>query len=215
MRINVNAMQVRERVVILANGRFPEGDLPLGYLKSADSIICCDGAVASLLAYGLEPVVIVGDMDSISSELSEKYADILICDKEDQDSNDLTKAVRYCISKDIDEIVILGATGLREDHTIGNISLLLEYADFLNVKMVSDFGIFLCVQSGDEITSYPGQQISIFANNSELAISSKGLKYPLDDTRLPNWWRGTLNECLSDLFSLSFDANRVLVFLEY
>jgi len=211
MRISANSMQVSERVVLLANGRFPESEIPLGYLESADKIICCDGAVDKLVEYGLEPDVIVGDMDSISAEHSEKYSSIMICDREDQDSNDLTKAVRYCI----DNAIILGATGLREDHTIGNISLLLEYSEFLNVKMVSDSGIFLCLQSGDIVSSFPGQQVSIFSNKPELGITSEGLKYQLNNNRFNNWWMGTLNECMSDSFILRFDTDRVFVFMKY
>ncbi|MDX2414007.1 MAG: thiamine diphosphokinase [Bacteroidales bacterium] len=208
-------MQVRERVVILANGRFPEADLPLGYLDTAEKIICCDGAVDRLVEYGLEPYAIVGDMDSISQELKTNYSDIISGDAEDQDTNDLTKAVRYCISEGIENVVILGATGLREDHTLGNISLLLEYADFLNVKLVSDYGVFLCLRSATEISSFPGQQVSIFSNKPESRISSTNLKYPLDNNLLDNWWMGTLNECTSHYFSLTFDSEFILVFMEF
>lgn len=212
---NTNDMHKGESVVVLANGKFPESDIPLGYLNAADIIICCDGAVEKLNIFGLEPSVIVGDMDSILPEHAKRYADIIIPDKEDQDSNDLTKAIKYCISKDINDVVILGATGLREDHTIGNIFLLLEYSDFLNVKAVSDYGIFLTVSSGDKISSFPGQQTSIFTNKPEIELSSVGLRYSLDKSRLANLWMGTLNECLYDSFSLDFNSDRIIVFLEF
>ena len=45
-------------------------------------------------------------------------------------------------------------------------------------------------------------------------ISSRGLKYPLKKLKLENWWRGSLNECLSDHFSLDFDEGKLLVYLD-
>ena len=39
-------------IVVLANGEFPKHDIPLHELDIAGSIICCDGAVESLIDYG-------------------------------------------------------------------------------------------------------------------------------------------------------------------
>jgi thiamine pyrophosphokinase len=198
--------------VILANGRFPTSGLPLGYLNNAEHIICCDGAVNSLVDYGLEPWAIAGDLDSVPEDLKKRYADRLYYDG-DQETNDLTKAVRYCLVKGITDIVILGATGIREDHTVGNISLLADYAESLSVKMVTDYGIIIPVQSGKPVSSWPGQQVSLFAIDTDTRISSEGLKYQLDKLVLKNWWMGTLNECTSVTFTLYFDTGRILAFL--
>ena len=43
----------------------------------------------------------------------------------EQETNDLNKAFRYCLANGWTDIVILGATGKREDHTLGNIGLLM------------------------------------------------------------------------------------------
>ncbi|MEA1887793.1 MAG: thiamine diphosphokinase [Bacteroidota bacterium] len=200
-------------VVILANGLFPSAGLPLGYLNNAEHIVCCDGSVSALLDYGLEPWAIVGDLDSLPEEMKRKYADRLYYD-EDQETNDLTKAVRYCLVNGCTDIVILGATGLREDHTLGNISLLADYAESLSVKMVTEYGLFIPVQSGKSVSSWPGQRISIFAIDKDIKISSSGLKYRLNELELKNWWMGTLNECTGDHFTLHFKSGRVLAFLE-
>lgn len=200
-------------VVILANGRFPESGLALGYLNNAGRIVCCDGSVVKLLKYGLEPWAIAGDLDSVPEKIKKKYAGKLHR-SDDQETNDLTKAVRFCIEQGITDIVILGATGLREDHTLGNISLLADYAESISVKMVTDYGIFIPAIPGLSISSWPGQQVSVFAVDKEMRISSTGLKYPLNQMELQNWWMGTLNECTGDSFSLSFDHGRALVFLE-
>jgi len=199
-------------VIILANGRFPTASLPLGYLDNAERIVCCDGSVTGLADYGLEPWAIAGDLDSVPAEMKEKYADRLF-QSDDQETNDLTKAVKLCLVKGITDVVILGATGLREDHTLGNISLLADYAESLSVKMVTDYGIFIPLKSGASVSSWPGQQISVFAIDKGTKISSAGLKYPLDKLELKNWWRGTLNECTGNNFTLTFNKGRILVFL--
>ena len=113
-------------IVILANGNYPSHEVPLGYLGRADLIVCCDGAVEKLVTNGLEPGIIIGDLDSVTPALKRKYAGIIVQDL-DQDTNDLTKAVNWCVDRNYYNLVILGATGNREDHTIGNISLLAEY----------------------------------------------------------------------------------------
>jgi thiamine pyrophosphokinase len=201
-------------VVILANGRFPSAGIPLAYLNSAARIVCCDGSVAGLVEHGLDPWAIAGDLDSVPSDLREKYADRLF-QSDDQETNDLTKAIRFCLGQGITDIVILGATGLREDHTLGNISLLADYAESLAVKMITDYGIFIPVSSGSSVSCWPGQQVSVFAVDKGTVISSKGLKYSLDKLELENWWMGTLNECTGNSFSLTFNEGRVLVFLEF
>jgi thiamine pyrophosphokinase len=202
------------KCVILADGSFPVHEIPLNYLTEAEHIICCDGSAGSLVAAGLEPEAIVGDLDSLSQEIAERYADRLFRDSE-QDTNDLTKAVRWCISKGYDEIVILGATGKREDHTIGNISLLAEYSKEIKVIMVTDTGTITPVLKNCRFSSFPGQQVSVFSIDPETAITSTGLKYTLSRLKLHNWWRATLNEATGDSFELHFTGGPVIVYQKF
>jgi thiamine pyrophosphokinase len=203
-----------DRIVILANGKFPEHEIPLGYLRNAERIICCDGAADSLLQFGLEPEAIIGDIDSLTPEIIRKFHDRLFRD-DDQEINDLTKAVKWCKDRGFDDIVILGATGKREDHTIGNISLLADYAKEIKVIMVTDTGILLPFLKSTQINSLPGQQVSVFSINPETEIRSSGLKFKLDGIKLKNWWRATLNEAVSDSFSLDFTGCPVIVYLNF
>jgi thiamine pyrophosphokinase len=200
--------------VVLADGAFPEHEIPLECLRNASRIICCDGAAGSLLKFGLKPFAIVGDCDSLEPAVLRKYSDRIFKDT-DQETNDLTKAVKWCSEKGYKDIVILGATGKREDHTVGNISLLAEYAQFMNVKMVTDNGIFYPALKSSMFESEPGQQISVFSISSETEITSSGLKYPLKNRKLGNWWEATLNEALGDHFELKFEEGKVIVFMEF
>ena len=123
--------------VVVANGSFPQTALPLHLLHEASVVIACDGAVEALDKAGIPPAAIVGDLDSIPPRFRERYADRFHF-VEDQEINDLTKSVRFAHRSGQQEVLILGATGLREDHTLGNISLLMDYAPlFHRIEMLS------------------------------------------------------------------------------
>lgn len=203
-------MNREDNVVILANGLFPAGPQALNLLHKADLLICCDGAADNLIAYGLLPQVIIGDLDSVSGEIKKEYASILI-QSDDQESNDLTKAVIFCINKGYSRANILGATGIREDHTLGNISLMLEYYPRIEVKIISDYGVFFLVRSGEQVKSSIGEKISLFSIDNRVCVTSRGLKYPLKDLRLSNWYKATLNEAMADSFSLHFESETPII----
>ena len=204
----------RKNVVILAAGDFPQSEAPLTALREADLRICCDSAAEALVAHGLEPDRIVGDLDSLSSAFRERYAD-RITHISEQDDNDLTKAFHLAVTLSPSRITILGATGKREDHTLGNISLLLDYAREAScpVTILTDYGRFETIFDTATLPSVPGQQISIFAFDNTLTIKSAGLKYPTDQVCFDTLWKATLNEALSSSFTLTLShACGVLLF---
>ena len=190
--------------VILADGVFPAGKEALEYLENANQIVCCDGAARSLVAYGREPDRIVGDLDSLSDEFKKRFAD-RIEHVSEQESNDLSKAFRYCCAKGYNNIVILGATGKREDHTLGNLSLLSIYTESApGIKIVTDYGYFTVAKKSGTFESFPGQQISIVPLTGNAVVSSQGLKYPMDKLELKLWYQATLNEAETSKFTREF-----------
>lgn len=191
-------------IVILAAGDFPQAETPLRALREADVRICCDSAAENLVAAGMEPDRIVGDLDSLSAEFQEHYAD-RISRISEQDDNDLTKAFHQALAMDPSRITIVGATGRREDHTLGNVSLLLDYAReaVCPVEMLTDYGRFTAIFDTATLPAVPGQQVSIFAFDNSLKITSAGLKYPTDAVVFDSLWKATLNEALSGSFTLT------------
>ena len=77
--------------VVIANGAYPTHVIPAGIVENATYIVCCDGAANNLIARGIIPNAIVGDLDSLSDENKVRFSDIIVEIKE-QESNDLTKA---------------------------------------------------------------------------------------------------------------------------
>ncbi|MCA1742330.1 MAG: thiamine diphosphokinase, partial [Bacteroidales bacterium] len=188
--------------------------VPLKHLREADFIVCCDGAAEKLVAHGLEPGIIIGDLDSVSPALKKRYEKVLVQDS-DQETNDLTKAVNWCVAQGFNEVVILGATGIREDHTLGNISLLVDYNRSIKATILTDTGSFMVFDHSVTVTSRAGQQVSLFSIDPTLTVTSSGLRYPLNNLRLTSWWRGTLNEAEGKAFTLEFKEGQMIVFMEY
>ncbi|MBQ4196592.1 MAG: thiamine diphosphokinase, partial [Bacteroidales bacterium] len=206
--------------IILCDGDFPSKGPARKLLEKAQkakkshTIISCDGAILSLLKNGMDADYIVGDMDTLPKKWQAKFKDKIYKENE-QDFNDQTKAFRFALSlieKHIAEkkassyaeyrIIILGATGKREDHTLGNISYLPDYAQTLrqkfpklkiNISTVTDYGVFIPILDTTRLKGEPGDRISIFAFDHTLRIKSEGLEYKTDDVVFDMWWKATLN----------------------
>ena len=208
-----------KNVVIICDGKFPKSEYPRYLIRTADHIVCCDGALKkflrnSLSIFGEErlPDVVVGDMDSLSDSMKSRYRDIIV-QIDEQEHNDQTKAFRWVLDNlsGIGSIYILGATGEREDHTIGNISLLMEYArtydlDALGItlEMVSDHSTIFAITDTYEMECGEGRKVSIFSPDNSLRIKSHGLEWPTDEVVFDNWWKATLNRAAQDTVRLEF-----------
>ncbi len=194
-------------VVILAHGAYPsEGTVARAILESAKRVVCTDGAAERFIDEGGTPIAIVGDGDSI-----DKHYDNYILVSEQQ-TNDLTKAFHYCLSKRWRNIIILGATGLREDHTLANISLLVDIytPEAESVMMISDFGCFAASAGKAVYETESGQQVSVFTSRCATRVSAIGLKYPFPADELPMLWQGSLNEALGTEITVMSDSYVVI-----
>lgn len=198
--------------IIVANGEKPSSPLCIELIHSAETIICCDGAIRHLEELGVRPTVIVGDGDSLTAEQRNRYAGIIDTDAS-TDYNDLTKAFRYCEAHALDDLTILGATGLREDHTLANLGLLLRYAGRFRVRMVSNYGIFTPISATTTFTSRAGEQVSIFSFTPSTRLTFHGLRYPVAQRTFAELWEGASNESLGDSFTIELhDKGQVLVY---
>ena len=197
--------------VILANGEYPTASVPLDILSSAPFVVCCDGAANNYIEKGYTPDIIIGDGDSLRADYALQYAHKIKRITE-QESNDQTKALNYLLAQGKRKIAITGATGKREDHTIGNISLLIEYArKGADVRTYTDYGVFIPCRGDCTLSTTIGQQISIFSIDANIK-SSQGLRYPIYN--FTNWWQGTLNECTHTSVEIEADGDYI-VFVNY
>lgn len=216
-------MEKNQQIAILAAGDFPTHPVPLAALREADFVVCCDSAFLDFRRHmGDRPsaltrgrFVVIGDGDSLPAAERASLGDRWIA-VADQECNDLTKAMRYVVrhfDPGTTRCAIVGATGRREDHTLGNISLLAEYAEdypALGLAMLTDQGVFTPVCGSRTLPSFARQQVSIFSLTPDVPVTVSGLEYPIRERPLRRWWEGTLNAALGEAFSVS--GGTLLVF---
>lgn len=192
--------------VILAAGAFPKkGGEARRILDAAARVVCCDSAAdAYRRNCGREPFAVVGDCDSVRG----RFRNVVRVDE--QDTNDLAKAVRFCREKGIGDLVILGATGKRDDHSIGNIFRALDFG----VDVVTDYGRFTALEGCMTYRVKPRAGVSVFAPDPGTKMTSKGLEWPLDGVKFENLYCATLNRAVGCEVTLS-TTERVYIYFPF
>lgn len=199
------------KTVILANGKFPSNEIALRFIEQAERIICCDGAVEKLLHFGKQPDVVIGDFDSIPHTLLQQLKGIVIEDK-DTEKNDLQKSLNYCKSNNYNNISIIGACGLREDHQLANLAILDMFSADLDLIMVSDHGIFSFISEDRDFNSYPGQAVSIFNLDGKARFTFHGLRYPVHERQFTHLWEGSLNISEGERFRIEVYGGNGIIY---
>lgn len=191
---------MKGRTVILAAGDYPrKGSEGARLLASAERVVACDSAAVAFLRHtSREPDFVVGDLDSLSPRL--KNGANVIYDGDDE-TNDLTKAISFCRASRWKDLVIVGATGRREDHTIGNIFRALE----AGVRVVTEAGEFVPVLGKAMVKTWIKMGLSVFVLDPATKMSSRGLRWPLDGVRFTTPYRATLNRASAERVVVTSD----------
>ena len=201
---------MENRTVILANGDFPKkGGAAWKLLAAATRVVCCDGGADAYRRHFRKwPDAIVGDFDSFRTSQTSQACELVRFT--DQDTNDLEKAIVYCAMRRWKNPLVVGATGRREDHTIGNVFRALDYG----VEIVTDTGRFVPVCGKVTLRVRQGAAVSVFAPDPKTRMTSKGLEWPLDGVKFRNLYCATLNRTTAATVALT--ATRpVCVYLEF
>jgi thiamine pyrophosphokinase len=206
-----------QRIVIFANGEIPDLHKARLLLRRDDYIICADGGTRHALALGLEPQLIIGDMDSASNEqLRQFQASAVPMERfsHDKDETDLELSIQRAIDLKPEQILILGALGGRLDQTLGNLALLNDpRLSIFDVKL--DDGVeevFIC-RNRAEIRGKREDLVSLIPRLGAVSgIRTQYLKWPLnDETLYPDRTRGISNEMLGDTAFVSIDSGLLLI----
>ncbi|MEC9253557.1 MAG: thiamine diphosphokinase [Candidatus Thermoplasmatota archaeon] len=167
------------------------GDRPLpasvGDLANDALVIGADGGGERLLVAGIEPDVVVGDLDSLSAVAQKQFSDRLVRDSA-PDSSDLEKAVAWARTEGADDIVVIGWSGGRLDHTLAALALAFE-----GVQLHDDRFLVTAVAGSAEITAQPGTLFSLMAL-PEAVVSVDGARWNLEQEPLTMGARGMHNE---------------------
>lgn len=159
-------------------------------LSRAPILVCADGGANAAIEYGLDPVAVIGDLDSISDESRTKIPAERVHHITEQDSTDFEKCLMRVESP---LILAVGFTGARLDHTLAACTVLVRRPD-QRVILVGENDICFLAPSRFEIDLPKGTTISIFPM-APMNGKSKGLRYPIDGLTLsPVHKVGTSNE---------------------
>lgn len=152
------------------------------YPTPGDYVIAADRGFDSLMAYGVNPDLAVGDFDSLGHRPNHPNVIQLPAEKDD---TDMVYALRKGLELGYRRFVLLGGVGGRLEHTLGNIQLL----DWLSRHQAQGFlagekTVATCVRDGKKITFPPSMSgyLSVFCNSGRAeGVSLTGLKYPLEN----------------------------------
>ncbi|MBN1319776.1 MAG: thiamine diphosphokinase [Thermoleophilia bacterium] len=151
----------------------------------ADLLVAADGGAEALARAGLEPDVLVGDMDSISAamraSLEERGVEMVLLRKA-KDETDTEAALRLAVDRGADAITVYGGLGgPRLDHLVANLFLLSSpwLAD-VGVRMVDDLHEAFLVKGDVVFGGERGDLVSLLPLTREVQdVRTEGLLYPL------------------------------------
>ena len=187
--------------VLIANGKKPKNKKIIEILKNAKNVICVDNGYELASELNITPSIIIGDLDSV--DINKISKDILIIKDEDQNTNDLEKTLNYCLSKNIRDIILVGATGERDDQNLATILVSLEYIEQLNIEILSDLYSIEFVNGKRDFEATPMREVSLISMDKENIITTQGLKYNLDKSKLSSATHGISNYSIGENFSIS------------
>lgn len=201
-----------KRGVIFAGGDFSAPADLEEILAETSVIVCADSGFDSAVSTGAKPDVIIGDMDSVKSQLPEDTNIIkLKCEKDDTDTE---AAIDYLINAGCDEIVLLGALGGRVDHELANI-MLTVYATKKGARLIikSQNTEIILVEKYAEIKGEKGDYLTLIPITTDAdGVTLSGLKYPLDGATLEvGKTVGVSNEFISDKASITVKKGLIVV----
>jgi thiamine pyrophosphokinase len=200
--------------LILANGKPPSKRLFQKYFATADCFICADGGANIAARFGVAPDLIIGDLDSVLEETLAIFRKVKVIKRKEQNSTDLEKALTAAIRKKCTKIVVIGATGRRLDHAIGNLSALVKFSHKAQIKFLDDIGEFISIGRSLEFNPPIGTMISLLPLSLCSGIVTKGLKWNLKNEFLQLGIReSTSNIVVSSPVSIKVRSGNLVIFV--
>jgi thiamine pyrophosphokinase len=204
------------RVLIFVNGELPSLEAARGLVRPDDVLIAADGGLRHILALGLTPHSIVGDLDSVSMDLQHlidqgvqvlKYS-------HDKDETDVELALRHALTMNPGQIMIVGALGGRLDQTLGNIGL-LDDPGLARLDLRIDDGMEEVLLCRDRVQVHGRSRdiVSLIPWQGEVhGVLTENLKWPLHGESLfPHKTRGISNEMLGSEATIHISSGLLLV----
>ena len=184
-------------------------------------IICADGGYEHLKRLDLKPDILIGDFDSLHSDIPEDIPVIRL--EVEKDVSDTDRCIQYAVSEGYSAIFIIGGMGGRCDHTVANLQNMVRYSMFSN-----EFGyapriimadrqnyVFALKNDSVQLPKLPGYKLSLLSFTEKCeGVSARGTHYKIEDAELTNLFPlGLSNEFEEDVIEISVKKGTLLVML--
>lgn len=117
------------KTLIITGGNINK-DFLKEYLLDYDNLIAVDGGLKTLYELNIIPNYIIGDFDTIDSNILNIYANNekvkIYKYSAEKDCTDTDLAIKLATNLESTQIYIIGGIGSRIDHTLGNIHAILK-----------------------------------------------------------------------------------------
>ena len=182
-------------------------------MKKAQLNIGADSGGYAFLGFGFRPDLVIGDLDSFKYT---NHEGLNVIYDADQETNDLEKALKYAIGKGASSCTVLGALGRRFDHSVKNLSVLLQFNQkFERLLFRDDYGDLFLVKSGYQL-NFPADTIISFlpVGGPVQGFTSRGVLYPLTNAALAMGVQdGTSNKITESGGQVTFTSGNLCVFV--
>lgn len=205
------------KAVIISGGKEPSKDMLFREIQDADIIIGADKGCEVLYKYDITPDYILGDFDSANDDIInsiEERAKKKITYKREKDYTDTEIAYNLAVEKGANEIILLGATGTRYDHSLSNLGLMLRgLKSSIKVKVIDDNNFIFLTDKSITLQGNKGDIISFQAYCDEIKnFNISGAKYNLSNYTLKlGDGITTSNEFLDEDIRVNFDSGILMV----
>ena len=182
-------------------------------------IIAADRGMDFLYEHKITPDIIVGDFDSVKNEALSYFkekgmSDIHVLNPE-KDDTDSECALQIALDHGADHIIIIGATGTRIDHVLGNISLLGKaMSEGKMAELLDTHNRIRMIDNELEIEKNKqyGKYVSIIPVCKNNKITLEGFKYPLKDYTFEGFnTLGISNEIVDDIAKITVNEGQYIV----
>jgi thiamine pyrophosphokinase len=206
-----------QRIILFANGELPDLFKAQALLRPSDTIICADGGTHHALALGIQPDLIIGDLDSADQGAVQKFREEGVnieVHPRDKNETDLELAINRALEMKPEMLVIVAALGGRLDQTLANITLLADprLSDF-DVRLDDGVEEVMLCRDRVELQGRAGDLVSLVPWQGAVpGVQTEGLKWPLQrETLYPDKTRGISNEMVGEAASVSMESGLLLV----
>ena len=185
------------RWAIIGGAEIRNYDIVREYFRPDDYYVYCDCGLKHQEGLRVKPDLVIGDFDSHAKPEDLHNVIVLPVEKDDTDT---IFAVKEGMRRGCEDFLLIGATGGRQDHNLGNIYALLMLAKSQRrAVMIDDYSEMRIITAGETARVKYGWRFFSLLNIAGLArgITITNAKYNLDGAEItPEYQYGISNEVM-------------------